>query len=152
MMDIEFEHAMRKLLYAHMEDATNYFLEHKTHPLRVFVYTGYEYEHFCVDPLEYDAVMKNVQEKAWRKEATAVSLVGMMKLSRYSRDSEKPEQFELNDVDEQTVLAVILRLLDGKSFSLMSEILEEDGEIMLDELVELDGSQMKDIPIKPWGN
>lgn len=151
-MDIEFEHGMRKLLYAHMEDATNYFLEHKTHPLRVFVYTGLEYEHFFVDHLEYEAVMKNVQEKAWKKEATAVSLVGMMILARYSRDREKPEQFVTNDVQEKTVLSVILRLMDGKSFSLMAEILEEDGEFKLDELVELDGSQMADIPIKPWGN
>lgn len=151
-MDIEFEHGMRKLLYAHMEDATNYFQQHKTHPLRVFVYTGLEYEHFFVDPLEYEAVMKNIQEKAWKEEATAVSLVGLMTLERYSRDPEKHEQPNRNGVEEKTVLSVILRLLDGKSFSLMSEIFEENGEVKLDELVELDGSQMMDIPIKPWGN
>jgi len=151
-MDIEFEHGMRKLLYAHMEDATNYFLKHKTHPLRVFVYTGLEYEHFFVDPLEYEAVMKNVQEMAWKKEATAISLVGMMTLARYSKNPEIPEQIDTNDVQEKTVLSVILRLMDGKSFSLMSEILEEKGELKLAELVELDGSEMADIPIKPWGN
>ncbi|MBP1749406.1 MAG: hypothetical protein H6Q52_1945 [Deltaproteobacteria bacterium] len=45
-----------------------------------------------------------------------------------------------------------MKFMDGKTYSLMHEIMEEKGEKSLGEAVYLENTKLFDIPIKPWGN
>ena len=58
----------------------------------------------------------------------------------------------LNDGDNCAALADIMKLMDGKTFSIMHEVTEENGETRLGEAVYVENPQFFQIPIKPWGN
>jgi len=45
-----------------------------------------------------------------------------------------------------------MKLIDGKTFSIMHEVMEENGETRLDEAIYVENPQFFQIPIKPWGN
>ena len=57
-----------------------------------------------------------------------------------------------NDGDKLVALAVIMKLMDGKTFSIMHEVTEENGETRLGEAIYVENPQFFQIPIKPWGN
>ena len=60
--------------------------------------------------------------------------------------------FNQTDGDKSIALAVIMKLMDGKTFSIMHEVTEENGETRLGEAIYVEDQQLFKIPIKPWGN
>jgi len=63
-----------------------------------------------------------------------VTIVGVFRLLRAEGDaySEAIERCNENDAEKFVVLAVIIKLMDGKTFSIMHEVIEENGETRLD--------------------
>jgi len=153
-MDIEFEHDMQKLLHAHMEDARNHFVKHKGYPARAFIYNGYEFTPYRIDSGRMEEEMKNIQNKACMINATAVTIVGVFHMLSAEGDTynEAIERCNENNGNKFVVLAVIMKLMDGKIFSIMREVMEENGEARLDEAIYVEDQRLFQIPIKPWGN
>lgn len=153
-MDIEFENGMQKLLHAHMEDARKHFAIYKEYPLRAFIYNGYDFTPHKIDSSHLNEEMSSIRDKACASNATAVTMIGVFNLSYAEGDTHDDAVRKLKENSEThfTVLAVIMKFMDGKTFSLMHEIKEENGEKTLDEAVYVENQQFFDIPIKPWGN
>jgi hypothetical protein len=153
-MDIEFEHDMQRLLHAHMEDAMNHFVKYKGYSARAFIYTGYEFTPYNINSERMEEEMKDIQDKACMMNATAVSIVGVFDLFRAVGDTydEAIERCNESNGENFVALAVIMKLMDGKTFSIMHEVVEENGETRLNEAVYAEDQEFFKIPIKPWGN
>ncbi len=132
-MDIEFEHDMQKLLHAHMEDAKNHFFKYKVYPLRAFIYKGYDFTPYKIDSDNIEREMKDIQSIAYKENSTAVVLTGVFNLIIAEGDTydNAVAMLKQNDGDMFVAMEVIMKLMDGKTFSIMHEIKKENGDTML---------------------
>ena len=153
-MDIEFENDMQKLLHTHIEDAKSHFFKYKGYPLRTLIYKGYEFTPYKIDSDNIEKEMKDNQSRTCTVNATAVAITGVFNLLLAEGDTydKAVARLKQNDGDKLVALAVIMKLMDGKTFSIMHEVKEENGETRLGEAVYVENPQFFQIPIKPWGN